>query len=195
MTPDNFRSDKQLPEANQKSQGSDTPTPKVLTVASASTHLSGGPVSAVHESSDSATLDAQATDSSQGDLTPNFEGAGKSLASALNSLTGMSKTTGDFSRVFIPQIGLPKSGGGGGEYKAPKGGLDSDERKGVWVLGGIIGLGLLLGGGSSKDSKKGLKSKVKDAVDGVKGSGGVKGDAEWEKASGAGVVGHGSRKD
>lgn len=174
-----------------------------MTVASASTHLSGGPVSAVHESSDSASYEADAG-AGAADLAPNFEGAGKALASAVNSLTGVGKTAGEFSRVLIPQIGLPKSAnsnGGGqgsqGEYKPPSGGLNDEERRGVWVLGGIVGAGLLLGGLGSRDSKNGLKNKVGDAVDAVKakGAGGPKGDAEWAKASGAGVVGHGSRKE
>lgn len=170
--------------------------PKVLTVASASTHLSGGPVSAVHESGDSAQIDEN--DKELGELKPNFEGAGKALASAVNSFTGMSKTAGEFSRVLIPQIGLPKSEGGKGEdYKPPSGGLNDEERKGLWVLGGIVGLGLLLGGSRKDKSGSGVGSKVHSAVDAVKGSGGggPKGDAEWEKASGAGVVGHGSRKE
>jgi hypothetical protein len=169
-----------------------------MTVASASTHLSGGPVSAVHESTDSSTQDLEAS-LKDSELTPSFEGAGKALAAAVNSLTGVGKTTSEFTRVFVPEIHLPKSSSGkdGGEYKAPKGGLDHDERRGLWVLGGIVGLGLVLGGGSRGEKKgSGIGSKIGEAVDAAKGiKGGPKGDKEWEKASGAGVVGHGSRKE
>ena len=163
-----------------------------MTVASASTHLSGGPVSAVHESSDSSTLDTNES-TAQG-----FPGAGESLASALNSVTSMSKTAGEFSRSFIPEIGLPsgKGSGKGGEYKAPKQGLDDGEKRGLWVLGGIVGLGLFIGG-PKKESK--IKSALGDVVEKGKGKlgggKGVEGDEEWAKASGAGVVGHGARKD
>lgn len=171
-----------------------------MTVASASTHLSGGPVSAVHESGDSSTMDAQAD--AEGNLPASFEGAGTALASAVNSFAGMSRTAGEFSRVLLPEIKLPKPSGGKKEeeYKAPKEGLNQDERKGLWVLGGIVGLGLLLGGGSSgasataKAKAKEAAAKAKNAVKG-KGASGPKGDADWEKASGAGVVGHGSRKE
>lgn len=132
-----------------------------------------------------------------GGLTPNFQGAGQALASAVNSFTGMSKTAGEFSRVLVPEIGLPKSDGGKGEdYKPPSGGMSDEERKGLWVLGGIVGLGLLLGGSGRDKKGSALGSKVGSAVDAVKGAGsGPKGDVQWEKASGAGVVGHGSRKE
>lgn len=170
-----------------------------MTVASASTHLSGGPVSAVHESTDSSTQDAQEKKSkdNSGSDEPSFEGAGKALASAFNSLTGVGKTTSEFTRVFIPEIHLPKSSGGGGEYKPPKGGLDHEERRGLWVLGGIVGLGLVLGGSGKREKNgSGLGDKIGEAVDAAKGvKGGPKGDKEWEKASGAEIVGHGARKE
>jgi len=204
LEPDNFRAKvDSKPEAEQEGKD-DVPGPKVQTVAAAATHLSGGPVSAVHEAAD--TLSDKASEASDkikeaADNLPSFEGAGKSLASAVNSLTGISKNAGEFTRSFIPEIGLPKppKGKGGGEYKAPEKGLDDGEKRGLWVLGGIVGLGLLLGGGS-KDKKGGghLMHDVRALADKAKGGKGgkaVKGDAEWEKASGAGVVGHGARKE
>jgi hypothetical protein len=165
-----------------------------MTVASASTHLSGGPVSAIHESSDSASLDTN--ESTKHEDGQGFPGAGESLASALNSVTSMSKTAGEFSRSFIPEIGFPKATGGkkGGEYKAPKQGLDDGEKRGLWVLGGIVGLGLLIGG-PKKDKESKIKSSLSDVAGKLGGEKGVKGDEEWAKASGAGVVGHGARKD
>ena len=154
-------------------------------------------MSAVHESTDSSTQDVEASSKDQDG--PSFEGAGKSLAAAVNSLTGLGKTYGEFARVFVPEIHLPKSNGGGGEYKPPKEGLNQEERRGLWVLGGIVGLGLVLGGGrgEKKGSGSGLKDKFEGAVDAAKGMGssGPKGDKDWEKASGAEIVGHGSRKE
>jgi hypothetical protein len=193
LEPDNFRSKVDSKPADQQEGKDDVPDPKILTVASASTHISGGPVSAIHE-----TAEQLSEAASNLDLAPAFKGAGESLASAVNSLTGMSKTAGEFSRSFIPEIGLPKppKGGKGSEYKAPKEGLDDGEKKGLWVLGGIVGLGLLLGG-PKKDNKGKGAGHLKDDIKNMAGMGkkGVQGDAEWEKASGAGVVGHGKRKE
>lgn len=76
------------------------------------------------------------------------------------------------------------------EYKANTKKLDGEEKKGLWILGGIVSFGLLLGGG--KKEKKSHKEHASHASSEHKG---VKGDAAWEKASGAGIVGHGARKD
>jgi hypothetical protein len=90
------------------------------------------------------------------------------------------------------EINAPDLKGKEQEYKASDKPLDAQERTGAYILGGIVALGLFLGGGSNKG-----EGKVKKAVEGVKGAvgaGGVKGDANWEKNSGAGIVGHGARK-
>lgn len=164
-----------------------------MTVASASTHLSGGPIHAIHESSDS---HAQDTKDSSESAQPDFAGAGVALASAVNSVVGAGKILGEFGRTFVPTVGLPQSGKSSGEFKPSGKGLNDEERRGAWVLAGIVGLGFLLGGGGGKD-KKSLKDKASEAADKVKnaaGAGGVKGDEKWAKASGAEVVGHGTRK-
>lgn len=87
---------------------------------------------------------------------------------------------------------MPKSDGGGGEYKPPTNGLNDEEKTGRWVLAGILGLGLLLGGPEQERKKgnKGEHGKERGPEEGKV----VKGDAQWEQASGAGVVGHGARK-
>ena len=191
LEPDNFRAkvEEQIP--SEKEKENDVPA-KVMTVASASTHISGGPVSAVHDSTDSANVDVKEKEDSS---SKSDGSAGESLAHAMNSLTALSKNAGEFSRSFVPEIGMPKPPKGkGGEYKAPSKGLDDQEKKGLWVLGGIVGLGLLLGG-PKKEKKAGGEGQLGKLVDKVKGEKGVQGDEEWAKASGAGVVGHGSRKD
>jgi hypothetical protein len=177
-----------------------------MTVASASTHLSGGPVSAVHNSTDSAEADTKETKSKSDSKSKSSDSksksdsdaeasAGESLAHAVNHLTNLSKNAGEFTRSFIPEIGLPKPPKGkGGEYKPPSKGLDDQEKKGLWVLGGIVGLGLLLGG-PKKEKKNHGEGSLGHLVEKVKGETGVQGDDEWAKASGAGVVGHGARKD
>ena len=178
-----------------------------MTVASASTHLSGGPVSAVHNSTDSAEADTKETKSKSDSKSKSSDSksksdsdaeasAGESLAHAVNHLTNLSKNAGEFTRSFIPEIGLPKPPKGkGGEYKPPSKGLDDQEKKGLWVLGGIVGLGLLLGGPKKEKKNHGEGGKLGHLVEKVKGEKGVQGDDEWAKASGAGVVGHGARKD
>jgi hypothetical protein len=178
-----------------------------MTVASASTHLSGGPVSAVHNSTDSAEADTKETKSKSDSKSKSSDSksksdsdaeasAGESLAHAVNHLTNLSKNAGEFTRSFIPEIGLPKPPKGkGGEYKLPSKGLDDQEKKGLWVLGGIVGLGLLLGGPKKEKKNHGEGGKLGHLVEKVKGEKGVQGDDEWANASGAGVVGHGARKD
>jgi cobalamin biosynthesis Mg chelatase CobN len=186
-----------------------------MTVASASTHLSGGPVSAVHNSTDSAESDTQekksdsksASKSKSSDSKSKSKSesksesdveasAGESLANAVNHLTNLSKNAGEFTRSFVPEIGLPKPPkGNGSEYKAPSKGLDDQEKKGLWVLGGIVGLGLLIGGPKKEKKNGGEGGHLGGLVEKVKGEKGVQGDEEWAKASGAGVVGHGARKD
>lgn len=98
--------------------------------------------------------------------------------------------------AVVPEVGAPK-GRRHGEYK--KGNhdtLNAEEKRGAWVLGGIMVGGYLLGGltkrSGSKDHGKHGESGGMGSI--VAGSSGAKGDAEWEKASGAGVVGHGKRK-
>jgi hypothetical protein len=89
------------------------------------------------------------------------------------------------------EINAPKLGAKEQTYKASDRPLDGDERTGAYILGGIVTLGLLLGGGSSGEAKDKMKKAAHDAKAAV---GGVKGDANWEKNSGAGIVGHGARK-
>jgi hypothetical protein len=164
----------------------------------------------VHESTDSSEQDHnqkeqdKEKDSSgkDGVSKEDFAGAGEVLASAANSVVRAKNTLGEFGSTFIPTIALPKASGGGGkraEFKPIERGLNAEEKRGAWVLAGVVGLGLLLGG-PKKDKKSGssLKDKASQAADKVKGAaglgGGVKGDEKWAKASGAEVVGHGTRK-
>lgn len=161
--------------------------PKVVTVASASTHIGGGPTHALHESTDPHELekDPKEPEIDVGALTA-------SVASAFGAPGRAFKSSGVTNA--IPSLGAAKGfGEPSKEYKASDKKLNDEEKRGAWIFGGIVGLGLLLGGGrkkkdSSHDEGKSGKSK------GGKGSG-VEGDAEWSKASGAGIVGHGARKD
>ncbi|WWC96046.1 hypothetical protein V866_002913 [Kwoniella sp. B9012] len=184
LTPDNFSSGTTTDSAPSLS------APKVLTVASASTHLEGGPVHGVHESHDAHSLETESSGPSLKDI--------PSLTDALTSLITAPGRAWSNAGIKLPEINLPKFTEGQREYKSEKRSLNDDEKRGLYVLAGVIGLGLALGGGKKeKKDKKGLKDKVESAIagSGIPGAKSVKGDAKWEKASGAGVVGHGSRKD
>ncbi|WWC62499.1 uncharacterized protein I303_105095 [Kwoniella dejecticola CBS 10117] len=183
LTPDNFSSGVATDSAPSLS------APKVLAVASASTHLEGGPVHGTHESYDAHELEKG------GPSLKDLPGLGEALTSVLTSPARAWSNAG----IRLPEINLPKSSGSKQEYKSEKRGLNDDERRGVWVLAGVLGLGLAFGGGGSSKAKheKSLKEKAQEAVggSGIPGAKVVKGDAKWEKASGAGIVGHGSRQN
>ena len=112
-----------------------------MTVASASTHHAGGPSHALHEAADSTAVES----------TEPLEAAAKAAEEALSNVSEMMTSLG----TMIPEVGSPKgdAGGNGGQYKAPNKGLDDEEKRGLWILGGIIGLGWLIGG-PKKDKKK-----------------------------------------
>ncbi|TYJ58441.1 hypothetical protein B9479_000647 [Cryptococcus floricola] len=165
LTPDNFASNSALPSSSSPSEA-----PKVLTVASASTHHAGGPVHGVHGNTDAYALEASELE------LPSFSGFTSSIlnapSAAWNALS----------------FSLPKAEKK--DYKYEKRALDDHERTGAWILAGVIGTGLLVGGPKKEKKSHG------DVAHGVEAAASqVKGDAQWEKASGAGVVGHGSRKD
>ncbi|OCF37224.1 hypothetical protein I316_01131 [Kwoniella heveanensis BCC8398] len=185
ITPDNYAA----APVSQPPEPSSSPLAKVLTVASASTHLSGGPVHGVHESADAHSIEAAGP--SLKDI-PSFTDAVSSIFSA----PGRAWTS---VGVKFPEVHLPPAPEGSkAQYKREQRGLNDQERTGTWVLAGVVGLGLFLGGGSKKSkstSGAALKDTAQELADKAKGVKTVKGDANWAKASGAGVVGHGTRKD
>lgn len=160
----------------------------------------GGPSHAIHNDL------IPSTPESASEAADAASDAAKKLVDALPSLTSvlsavaLSPVKGVHSLAkALPPIGAPSSElkAENKEYKANKDPLNADEKKGMYIFGGIVALGLALGGDWSGKSKagKGVKEKVGDLVDKAKGTAGaVKGDENWEKASGAQVVGHGLRK-
>ncbi|WWC88723.1 uncharacterized protein L201_003636 [Kwoniella dendrophila CBS 6074] len=195
ITPDNFSS------GVTKDSAPSLSAPKVMTVASASTHLEGGPVHATHQSTDAHSLENKSSSENEPSSSKDIPSLGEALSSIINA---PGKAWSGAGIKVLPEINLPKSPEGKEkEYKSEKRSLNDDERKGLYVLAGILGLGLTLGGsgGSSSKNKKSLTNQAKDLKDkvgnAIPGSSSytVKGDANWEKASGAGIVGHGSRKD
>ncbi|WVQ83108.1 hypothetical protein IAT38_005246 [Cryptococcus sp. DSM 104549] len=178
LTPDNFQSNSALPSSTPASK-----EPKILTVASASTHPAGGPTHGVHDGTDAHTLEA--TEDVISFPLPSLGAVGLSVfrgpANAWRSLG-----------LGLPEVGAP-SVEGSGEYKYEKRPLNEHERTGAWVLAGVLATGLVLGGSKSGKKDKHGEHGIVDAA--KEKASKVKGDAKWEQASGAGVVGHGSRKD
>ncbi|WVR06397.1 hypothetical protein IAU60_003428 [Kwoniella sp. DSM 27419] len=185
LTPDNFAA--KSTEASSSTEA--TSEPKVLTVAGASTHLSGGPQHATHDLTEK-----------ESDSMPSVKDI-PGLVEVLTSVVGSPVRAFNSIGVRMPEVHMPKMEGGG-EYKREQRGLNDQERRGAWVLAGVVGLGFFLGGGKKDKKDKagkgmmdGAMDQAHDLADKAKGVKTVKGDAAWEKASGAGVVGHGHRKD
>jgi len=181
--PDNFEA-KAVKEAEPKEEA-----PKVVTVAAATTHTAGGPTHASQETIDALSLE-EAAEEAADKVSENMPSLTSALSSVITAPARAISSSGIASN--LPEIGSargfvePEK-----EYKASDRKLNSEEKTGVWVFGGIVSLGLLLGGGKKKEKKHSVKETMQKAV----GAGGVKGGPAWEKASGANIVGHGQRKD
>ena len=180
VEPDNFRA-KAIEEPEPTSSA-----PKVMTVASASTHHGGGPTHAIHEATDPHSIETKEEDTSV-----DISGLTSALSSAFGAPARALKSSGISGS--LPSIGAAQGfEKKQGEYKANDKPLSGEEKTGLWIFGGIVGLGLLLGGGKKKKDKS-LVAEAKAKLAGVKG--GIQGDEKWAQASGAGIVGHGARKD
>ncbi|KAG9125231.1 hypothetical protein FRC07_008498 [Ceratobasidium sp. 392] len=128
-------------------------TPKVVTVASAATHIGGGPKHAIYES-----LDAHAIE------TPSLSGQGRESSFSLKGLLeelGVPlsfdfKQSGDAIREAVQPalagISAPTIGKDTTNTKDSQRELNEEEQKGLWVLGGIVAGGLILGGFGNKKS-------------------------------------------
>ena len=160
-------------------------------MASASTHHEGGPTHAVHDAADPHVVESAEEQASE---------VGASVNGLLSSALAAPARAWKSSNLeaTLPSIGAPRGEYKPQDYKASDRPLDSNERKGVWALAGVLGLGLFAGGFGGKKDKANKGDHGKDGKSGGKGKGGAKGvsgDANWEKASGAEIVGHGSRKE
>ena len=113
-------------------------------MASASTHPAGGPSHAVYEAADATSVES---------AEPLEEAAAKAAEKASSSVSEVFSGIGQ----MMPEVGTSKMSSGGqgadGEYHAPDRGLNDEERRGLWIMGGIVGLGWLIGG-PKKDKKK-----------------------------------------
>lgn len=144
--------------------------PRVVTVAPASTHPDGGPIhgtakvtdDALPVGSDGAKSALSSAKESADDLTNQVIGkAQEQIAAAKAATDEILQLSGLASAA--PAFKLPKMEGDG-EYKASSRPLNSEEKSGAWVLTGVIGAVLLLGGigvdkGIAKAQKKEKEAK------------------------------------
>jgi len=200
MTPDNFRSNAALSSSSKSAPKEEESLPKVVTVASASTHIGGGPTSAVHEAGDAHTIEVTAEEAAAkaselvDEAAKNIPGLASAFSNFLSAPVKAWSNAG-LSTSLLPEIGSPKGlHKAEGEYKANDKPLDGEQKRGAYVLGGIVLFGFLIGGPKSSKKEKHHKLET-DLARAAGAAGGVQGDAQWAKASGAGVVGHGHRKD
>lgn len=197
FTPDNFRSNEKLKrDSAQESavEKAEQDLPKVMTVASASTHAGGGPSHAVHEASDAHKHELSAEEAAE-KAKDKAEKAAKAFNAKFGAmLAAPGRALGEV--LPIPEIHWPKQGKQSGEYKANSEPLTDEERSGAFIVLGLTAAVLLLTGPKKEKKHQGDHAAGGDKAGhaGKTGSGGVAGDQQWQKASGADIVGHGARK-
>lgn len=121
-------------------------------MASTATHIGGGPSHAIHEFSDAHTIE---------DDTPKGRGGGspagvKALFTELGiplsfDFKQSSRVVGEILEP-VRAFSLPKIEKDASNAKDAQRELNAEEERGLWVLGGIVAGGLLLGGFGNKRS-------------------------------------------
>lgn len=127
--------------------------PRIVTMASTATHIGGGPSHAIHEFVDAHVIEHN---------TPKGRSGGSYSAGIKSFLTELGIPLNfDFkqsSRVVseilepVAVISLPKIEKDASNAKDAQRELNAEEQQGLWVLGGIVAGGLLLGGFGNKRS-------------------------------------------
>lgn len=124
-----------------------------MTVASAATHIGGGPSHAIHESSDAHAIEHN---TSKGSSKDSSSGGLKGLLTELGiPLSFDFKQPGRIvGEILEPvtSVSLPKIEKDAGSVKDAQRELNPEEQRGLWVIGGIVAGGLLLGGFGNKGS-------------------------------------------
>ncbi|CAE6436952.1 hypothetical protein ACGC1H_004459 [Rhizoctonia solani] len=123
--------------------------PKVVTVASAATHVGGGPSHAIHEA-----VDAYALESEAGGQSIGIKGLLEELGISLNFnfKDTANETTNELLKPVASGISIPRVEKDTANVKDSMRELNEEERRGLWVLGGIIFGGLVLGSFGNKKS-------------------------------------------
>ncbi|CAE6516742.1 unnamed protein product [Rhizoctonia solani] len=123
--------------------------PKVVTVASAATHVGGGPSHAIHEA-----VDAHALESKDGGQSLGIKELLGELGISLNFnfKDTANDTANEFLKPVASGISIPKIDNDTVNVKEAMRELNEEERRGLWVLGGIVFGGLVLGSFGNKKS-------------------------------------------
>ncbi|KAF8710542.1 P-loop containing nucleoside triphosphate hydrolase protein, partial [Rhizoctonia solani] len=123
--------------------------PKVVTVASAATHVGGGPSHAIHEATDAHSLESEAESQPMG-IKGLLEEFGLSLN--FNFKDTANDTASEFLKPVASGISIPNLGKDETNIKDAQRELNQEEKQGLWVLGGIVLGGLVLGSFGNKKS-------------------------------------------
>ncbi|GAB1517661.1 hypothetical protein RhiTH_000711 [Rhizoctonia solani] len=123
--------------------------PKVVTVASAATHVGGGPSHAIHEATDAHSLESEAGSQPMG-IKGLLEEFGLSLN--FNFKDTANDTASEFLKPVASGISIPNLGKDETNIKDAQRELNQEEKQGLWVLGGIVLGGLVLGSFGNKKS-------------------------------------------
>ncbi|CAE6515229.1 unnamed protein product [Rhizoctonia solani] len=123
--------------------------PRVVTVASAATHVGGGPSHAIHEAVDAHALESKTGSQSLG-IKELLEELGISLN--FNFKDTANETTNEILKPVASGISIPRVEKDTTELKHAMRELNEEEKRGLWVLGGIVLGGLILGSFGNKKS-------------------------------------------
>lgn len=135
--------------------------PKVVTIASAATHPDGGPIHATTKVTDDVPVDVDVGSAKTADMTTEvLDKAQEQIAAAKAATQEIWQLSGMTGAAPAFDIKLPKMEGDG-SYKATSRPLNSEEKSGAWILGGVISAVLLLGGIGSSTKKK-VEEKVEE---------------------------------
>ena len=125
--------------------------PRVVTVASAATHIGGGPSHAIHEATDAHALESEAgSKSSSGGLGGLLHELGISFN--FNFKDSTSSAVNEILQPVASGIATPTIDKDTSNLKDAQRDLNEEEKRGLWVLGGIVIGGLVLGSLGNKKS-------------------------------------------
>ncbi|QRW00700.1 AAA family ATPase [Ceratobasidium sp. AG-Ba] len=125
--------------------------PRVVTVASAATHIGGGPQHAIHDAVDAHAIETPDSDGKSGGSSFNLKGFLTELGIPVSFNIGQ---PGEAIRDAVASTGVsaPKVEKDTTNLKDAQRELNEEEQRGLYVLGGIVVGGLILGSFGNKKS-------------------------------------------
>jgi hypothetical protein len=121
-----------------------------VTVASAATHIGGGPSHAIHEATDAYSLESTTGGKESAGVRGLLEELGISLN--FNFKESANGVVGEILQPITAGISIPKIEKDSSSVEHAQRELNEEERRGLWVLGGIVIGGLVLGSIGNKKS-------------------------------------------